>query len=76
MQYELALKTTTSEGAVIPKGRPPWPRETKPQSEEGLLVFGRSERSQTCGSPRRWGLELVVNVNYPLEMPLFVSGFS
>ena len=53
-------------GTTIPKGRLNWPRETKSQSEERVLVFaeGRlADEAKNAGAHVVGGLELVDDVS-------------
>lgn len=62
---ELTVKAAMPKGTTIPKGRLTWPRETKTQSEERVLVFaeGRlADEAKRAGAHVVGGLELVDDI--------------
>ena len=59
-------------GTIIPKGRLTWPRETKPRSEETVLVFAegrQAEEAKRAGAHIVGGLELIDDVSFHLDPP-------
>lgn len=63
---ELVIKTAMPKGTTIPKGRLTWPRETKSQSEERILVFAegrQADEAKRAGAHIVGGLDLVDDVS-------------
>jgi len=59
---ELVIKTAMPKGVGVPKGRLNWPRESKPKSEDRILVFAegrQAEEAKRAGAHIVGGLELV-----------------
>lgn len=73
-------------GTTLPKGRLTWPRETKSQSEERVLVFAQgrqADEAKNAGAHIVGGLELVDDVSFFLipsctwfteEAPQIING--
>src|ERR1700753_3815501 len=69
---ELTIKTGMPKGTTIPKGRLTWPRETKPQAEERILVFAegrQADEAKRAGAQVVGGLELADDVGFLLDSP-------
>ena len=63
--YELTVKTEMKSGVAVPKGRINLPRETKPKSQDQILVFAegrQADEARKAGAHIVGGPELIDGV--------------